>query len=165
MLGRTYDSQICSIARALEVVGERWSLLILRDAVFAGVTRFGDFQHNLGIATNVLQARLDAFVEGGLMERRDVAGRGRLSEYAVTPMGRDLAPTLVALTEWGDRWAAPGEPPILYGHDGCDEVVHARAVCDAHGVLEPADVSVRLGPGMPATYVAARRPRREAVNG
>ena len=93
MLGRTYDSQVCSIARALEVVGERWSLLILRDAVFAGVTRFGDFQHNLGIATNVLQARLDAFVDSGLMARREVRGAGgKLSEYVVTEMGRDLAP-------------------------------------------------------------------------
>lgn len=165
MLGRTYDSQVCSIARALEVVGERWSLLILRDAVFAGVTRFGDFQHNLGIATNVLQARLDAFVDGGLMERREVAGQGRLSEYVVTEMGRDLAPTLVALTEWGDRWAAPGEPPILYRHDGCDEPVHAQAVCDAHGRVDPADVRVTLGPGMPAAYVAARRPRREPSDG
>lgn len=160
MLGRTYDSQVCSIARALEVVGERWSLLILRDAVFAGVTRFGDFQHNLGIATNVLQARLDAFVDGGLMERREVAAHGRLSEYVVTEMGRDLVPTLVALTEWGDRWAAPGEPPILYRHDGCDESVHAHVVCDAHGPVNPRDVAVTLGPGMPPAYVADRRPRR-----
>ncbi len=165
MLGRTYDSQVCSIARALEVVGERWSLLILRDAVFAGVTRFGDFQHNLGIATNVLQARLDAFVAGGLMVRREVLGQGRLSEYVVTEMGRDLAPTLVALTEWGDRWVAPGEPPILYRHDGCEEPVHARAVCEAHGPVEPADLRVTLGPGMPADYVANRRPRRGPAEG
>ena len=69
VLGRTYDSQVCSIARALDVVGERWSLLIIRDALFAGSTRYSDFQHSLGIATNVLQARLDRFVEAGIMRR------------------------------------------------------------------------------------------------
>ena len=70
MLGRTYDSQVCSIARALDVVGERWSLLIIRDALFAGSTRYSDFQHSLGIATNVLQVRLDALRRG-----RDHAAR------------------------------------------------------------------------------------------
>ena len=75
MLGKTYDAQVCSIARALELVGERWSFLIVRDAVFAGVTRFNDFQHNLGIATNILKARLDGFVEAGLMERRAPGGQ------------------------------------------------------------------------------------------
>src|SRR5262245_33057867 len=112
MLGKTYDSQVCSMARALELVGERWSLLILRDAVFAGVTRFGDFQHNLGIATNVLASRLEAFVAAGIMRADD-------GEYVLTDKGRDLAPAMVALTHWGDRWAAPGEPPIVYQHGAC----------------------------------------------
>ncbi len=160
MLGKTYDTQVCSIARALELVGERWSLLIVRDAVFAGVTRFGDFQHNLGIATNVLQSRLDAFVDAGLMERREVAGAPKQREYVLTAMGRDLAPALVALTEWGDRWAAPGPPPILYEHRGCGSPAHVRATCDAHGEIDPADVAVVVGPGMPADYLARRRPRR-----
>jgi len=165
MLGKTHDSQVRSIARALEVVGERWSLLILRDAVFAGVTRFGDFQHNLGIATTALPARLDGFVDGGLMVRREMAGQAKLSEYVATEMGRDLAPALVALTEWGDRWAAPGAPPILYRHDGCDEPLHAQVACEAHGTVVPADVRVTLGPGMPADFVANRRPRRDSSRG
>jgi DNA-binding HxlR family transcriptional regulator len=153
MLGKTYDSQVCSLARALEVVGERWSLLILRDAVFAGVTRFGDFQHNLGIATNVLATRLEAFVAAGIMEADE-------GEYRLTDKGRDLAPAMVALTHWGDRWAAPGEPPIVYLHDGCGRQVHVEALCPVHGAVPAAEIGVRPGAGMPAEYLADRRPRR-----
>src|ERR687890_755778 len=106
MLGKTYDSEVCSIARALELVGERWSLLILRNALFAGSTRYGEFQRSLGIATNILQDRLDGFVEAGIMERRRSADRGEPGEYVLTEKGRDFAPALIALTEWGDKWAA-----------------------------------------------------------
>ncbi len=160
MLGRTYDNQICSISRALEVVGERWSLLIIRDAVFAGVTRFGDFQHNLGVATNVLAARLEAFVDAGIMERRAAPDRGDQHDYVLTEKGRDLVPALIALTSWGDRWAAPDGPPILYRHAVCDGPVEQHLVCENCGDVHIDDVSVRPGPGMPAEYLANRRPRR-----
>jgi DNA-binding HxlR family transcriptional regulator len=161
MLGKTYDSQVCSIARALEVVGERWSLLIIRDALFAGVTRFVDFQHNLGIATNVLTARLDGFVAAGIMERRSYSSQPEQYEYVLTDKGRDLAGALIALTEWGDRWAAPGEPPILYRHAECGGAVTSQIVCAKCGVVhDPAEVQIRIGPGMPAEYLAQRRPRR-----
>jgi len=151
MLGKAYDTQVCSIARSLELVGERWSLLIIRDALFARVTRFGDFQHNLGIATNVLAARLDAFVGSGIMRRE-----GR-ADYVLTAKGHALATALIALTEWGDEWAAPGEPPILYHHEACDQPVGARVVCDECGVIDARETTVKIGPGMPAEYVAARR--------
>ena len=85
MLGKTYDTQVCSIARSLEMVGERWSLLIIRDALFARVTRFGDFQHNLGIATNVLTSRLESFVAAGIMARDGAV------DYVLTTKGRALA--------------------------------------------------------------------------
>lgn len=160
MLGKTYDTQVCSIARALELVGERWSLLIIRDALFAGVTRFTDFQHNLGIATNVLGSRLDGFVEGGLMERRDDDGH---VEYRLTRKGRDLAPALIALTEWGDRWATDDEPPILYRHTDCGGAVSHHTACEICGPVDHAEVLVRPGPGMPAEYLANRRPRRAAA--
>ena len=159
MLGKTYDAQVCSIARALELVGERWSFLIVRDAVFAGVTRFNDFQHNLGIATNILKARLDGFVEAGLMERRAPGGQSG-QEYVLTDKGRDLAPALIALTEWGDKWAAPDGPPILYRHAACDGAVGMAAVCERCGVVPADEVGVQPGPGMPAAYLAQRRPRR-----
>lgn len=151
MLGRTYDTQVCSIARALELVGERWSLLIIRDALFARVTRFGDFQHNLGIATNVLAIRLDAFLASGIMRREGSA------DYVLTSKGHALATALIALTEWGDEWAAPGEPPVLYQHGSCGRPVHARVVCDECGVIDAVETKVQIGPGMPAEYVAARR--------
>ncbi len=160
MLGKTYDEQVCSIARALDVVGERWSLLIVRDALFAGVTRFGDFQHNLGVATNVLAARLDAFVAAGIMERRRYSARPVQYEYVLTEQGRDLGPALIALTAWGDRWASPQGPPILYEHSGCGGAVHQEIVCATCGTVDASEVAVRPGPGMPAEYLASRRPRR-----
>jgi DNA-binding HxlR family transcriptional regulator len=160
MLGRTYDDQICSIARALELVGERWSLLIIRDAAFAGVTRFGDFQHNLGIATNVLTTRLDAFIEAGIMRRQPRQEPSGQQEYVLTEKGRDLVPALMALTAWGDRWAAPSGPPILYRHAACGGPVELEVACANCGVLEAEEVSVRPGPGMPADYLARRRPIR-----
>jgi DNA-binding HxlR family transcriptional regulator len=110
MLGNLYANQDCSAAGALEFVGERWSLLILRDAMFRGFTRFSQFQKSLGVATNILGKRLDKFVEHGLMERRQVEGQP--PEYLLTRMGLELKPVLVALTAWGDRWLAPG--PIVY---------------------------------------------------
>lgn len=162
MLGKTYDREVCSMARALEVVGERWSLLIVRDALFAGVTRFSDFQRGLGIAPNVLAARLDAFVAAGLMERRRYADQPEQFDYVLTPMGRDLSASIVALTQWGDRWAGPGEPPILYTHAGCGGAVESHSVCTRCGRQDPDDVQARPGPGMPAGYVEARRRGRTA---
>lgn len=150
MLGKDYGSQVCSIARSLELVGERWSLLIIRDALFAGVTRFNDFQHNLGIATNVLTSRLESFLDAGIMEREAPA------DYVLTGKGRALAVALIALTEWGDDWASPIEPPILYRHT-CGASVHAASVCETCGGVPSDEVTIRLGPGMPPDYVAARR--------
>jgi DNA-binding HxlR family transcriptional regulator len=161
MLGNTYDAQICSIARALEVVGERWSLLIVRDALFAGVTRYGDFQHNLGIATNILKARLDAFIEAGIMERRRLSGQPEQYEYVLTEKGRDLAPALIALTSWGDRWASPDGVPIVYSHARCGGAISHQVSCANCGPIDASEVRAFPGPGMPKAYLANRRPRRE----
>ena len=151
MLGKRYDSQVCSIARSLEVVGERWSLLIIRNALFAGSTRYGDFQRSLGIATNVLQDRLDGFVEAGIMRRHRYSEQPELHEYLLTEKGRDLQPALIALTEWGDRWAAPDGPPILYRHGACGSPVSHEIVCETCGRLDDrAEVQAWPGPGMPA---------------
>jgi DNA-binding HxlR family transcriptional regulator len=152
MLGKAYDTQVCSIARSLELVGERWSLLIIRDALFARVTRFGDFQHNLGIATNVLTSRLESFVASGIMEREGSA------DYILTTKGRALAVALIALTEWGDAWVSPIEPPILYRHASCDDgAVHPVLTCEACGPVPAEEIAARIGPGMPADYLAGRR--------
>lgn len=161
MLGKTYDSQVCSIARALEVVGERWTLLIVRDALFAGVTRFSDHQHNLGIATNVLATRLDALIAAGVMQRREMPGGQH--EYLLTQKGHDLKPALIALTHWGDQWASSAAaPPIVYRHSGCGAEVSVQTSCAAHGPIDPGDIEPEPGPGMPAEYLANRRPRPTA---
>jgi DNA-binding HxlR family transcriptional regulator len=128
MLGRTYDREVCSAARALEVAGERWSLLILRNAAFAGITRFTDFQQRLGIAPNVLAARLELFVSEGLMTVSPApTGYG---EYHLTQKGLDFKPIIIALTEWGDRWAAPDGAPIAYKHDQCGSHVGLLLWCE-----------------------------------
>lgn len=142
MLGRTYQDETCSIARSLELVGERWSLLIIRNAMFAGMTRFGDFQRRLGIASNVLASRLDGFVAAGIMAR---SAEG--TAYELTDKGRDLQGVLIALSDWGDRWAAPDGPPIIYHHQGCAGTVHSRLTCDTCAVEVDA-VTADRGPGM-----------------
>jgi DNA-binding HxlR family transcriptional regulator len=100
MLGRFYENQDCSAARALELVGERWSLLILRDAMFRNFTRFSQFQKSLGIATNILTRRLEDFVAANLMEHRQPSGSGETGEYVLTQKGLELKPVIIALTEW-----------------------------------------------------------------
>ena len=154
VLGKTYDAEVCSAARALELVGERWSLLIVRNALFAGARRFGDFR-SLGIATNVLSARLDGFVAAGIMTRSPAAGSGEQFEYLLTEQGRELVGVIVALTEWGDRWRAPDGPPVLYEHAACGGRVHQQMVCGDCGVLHDADeVQARPGHGMPPEIAA-----------
>ncbi len=155
MLGRTYERENCSAARALELVGERWSLLIIRNAVFAGTRRFSDFERRLGVATNILAKRLDGFVAGGLMERQGER------EYVLTRKGRELGTVIVALTEWGDRWAAPQGPPVLFEHEGCGGPVHVHARCDDCGrEPAPADLVAVAGPGADPQRRPARDPSR-----
>jgi DNA-binding HxlR family transcriptional regulator len=149
MLGRTYEREICSASRTLELVGERWSLLILRDALYRGSTRFADFQRDLGMASNILATRLDSFVAAGLMDMRRYSERPEHYEYILTDKGRDLQPVVIALTAWGDRWAAPEGPPILYEHARCGGAIHEQLRCAVCGDLRPsAAVAVRPGPGM-----------------
>jgi len=148
MLGNRYEDQVCSAARSLEVVGERWSLLIIRDALFGGVTRFSDFHRRLGMAKNILSARLDGFVEAGIMERFSPEGSA-YQEYRLTEKGRELVSVIVALTEWGDRWAAPHGRPIIYRHVDCGGEVEQQLVCrDCHLVVEEDQIGIERGPGM-----------------
>jgi DNA-binding HxlR family transcriptional regulator len=148
VLGRLYESQNCSAARALELVGERWSLLILRNAAFAGHTRFSEFERRLGIAPNVLASRLEGFVAAGLMEVHPNAAHKGQNEYLLTEMGRDFVPALVALTSWGDRWAAPDGPPMVYQHEACGGDIELELRCGAcQELAAPAAVMARPGPG------------------
>src|SRR5580700_7020089 len=109
MRSSEFASQTCSVARSLEIVGEWWTLLVIREAFF-GTRRFSVFEANLGIAKNVLSDRLAKLVEAGVLERKPVAGRGNPVDYGLTAKGRDLFPAIVALMQWGDRW--------IYGEEG-----------------------------------------------
>ena len=130
MLGRRYENQDCSAARTLELVGERWSLLILRDAMFRHYTRFSQFQKSLGIATNILATRLEGFVADGLMEHRQSGSSGEQAEYVLTQKGLELKPVIIALTEWGDKWVQPGPVVFQNESDGQPVEVQLRRVGD-----------------------------------
>jgi DNA-binding HxlR family transcriptional regulator len=163
MLGKDYDTQVCSIAGALEVVGERWSLLIVRD-VFLGLRRFDEIQANLGIARNVLQARLRRLEEHGVLERRLYQERPPRYEYLLTDSGLDLWPTMVSLMQWGDRHAAtPAGPPVLLEHRGCGGSVDEHRVCErCKAKLSVRDVRAQPGPGASPEHPLVRRARHAA---
>lgn len=147
MLGREYDGQNCSIARTLELIGERWTLLIIRDA-FLGVRRFEDFQASLGVARNVLSARLARLVDEGILERRLYQERPERYEYRLTEKGIGLWPVLISLVKWGDRYAAADGPPRIIEHRDCGGQVTERLTCDRCGKpLTARDVIARPGPG------------------
>ncbi len=158
MLGNDYSSQTCSIAGALEVVGERWSLLIVRN-VFLGLRRFDQIQGNLGIARNVLQTRLERLVDKGVLERKLYSERPPRYEYLLTEKGLDLWPTVVALMQWGDRHAAPaGGPAVVLEHRGCGGRVDEHRVCEKCGKPLSARESRALpGPGASPEHPLVRR--------
>lgn len=123
----------CTVAYSLTVVGERWALLILRDAMY-GIRRFDEFQESLGIARNILADRLEKLVAHGVMERRQYQERPARHEYVLTPKGRDLFPVLMTLMRWGDTWGHFDELPKTTTHLACGSSdVHAATVCSACG--------------------------------
>ncbi len=158
MLGSDYESQACSIAGALEVVGERWSLLLVRN-VMLGLRRFDEIQENLGIARNVLQTRLTRLLEQGVLEKRLYQQHPPRYEYRLTEKGLDLWPTIVALMQWGDRYAVPaGGPAVLLEHRGCGGAVDGHRVCEACSAkLSVREVLATPGPGAPPAHPLVRR--------
>jgi DNA-binding HxlR family transcriptional regulator len=148
MLPRTYEGQACSIARALEVLGERWTLLVLRES-FQRVRRFEDFQRKLGIARNVLTDRLGRLVDEGILRRERYQDRPARFEYRLTDKGRDLWPVMMTLMQWGDRYYADSDgPPVLVRHRDCGGEVTNHLTCAKCGSeLGPRDVTAEPGPG------------------
>jgi DNA-binding HxlR family transcriptional regulator len=148
MRWRAVQDTSCSIARTLSVVGERWTLLILRE-VFLGASRFDELQDRLDIARNVLAQRLAHLVDHGVLEKAEYSERPRRYEYRLTERGRDLYPILIALMGWGDRWLAEDSTPSLsLTHRPCGHATHGEMVCGhCHEPLDPKDTRVRLGAG------------------
>jgi DNA-binding HxlR family transcriptional regulator len=146
----SFEDVTCSVAQCLDVVGEWWSLLIVRDA-FLGVTRFDDFQARLGISRNILTQRLNRLVEGGILKRVPYSDHPPRSEYRLTGKGRDLWPVVTAMRQWGDRWAAPGGPPVETRHTGCGHIAMAVPTCSHCGEpLDARSVIALPGPGASA---------------
>jgi DNA-binding HxlR family transcriptional regulator len=148
MLRRDYAGQNCSIARALEVVGERWTLLIVRD-VFLGVRRFDQLQGSLGIARNVLTDRLNRLVEEGILERVPYREGSQRREYRLTDKGRELNIALTGLRQWGDKYLSE-KPPRLLRRKTDKRPVVAALVPKGAPVLRPEEVETVPGPGLSA---------------
>lgn len=146
MLKRTYKGQNCSIARSLELVGERWTLLIIRDA-FLGLRRFDEFQESLGVARNVLTDRLNRLVAEGILERRAYSERPPRFEYRLTKKGRELAVPLLALMQWGDRHLSD-KPPRIARRRSDGNGVRAVLVTSDDQLVSPAEIEVVAGPGL-----------------
>jgi DNA-binding HxlR family transcriptional regulator len=142
------DSMNCSLARSLEVVGEWWTLLIVREAMW-GTSRFDDFHRRLGIARNILVTRLATLERFGVIERRPSAENARLHDYLLTEKGWDLFPTVVALMQWGDRWIhAKQGPPIEFFDRAKGQRIQTLSVRNARGrLLRPDQVAIEAGPG------------------
>jgi DNA-binding HxlR family transcriptional regulator len=145
MLKRDYEGQNCSIARALEVVGERWTLLIVRDA-FLGVRRFDEFQESLGIARNVLTDRLNRLVDEGILERVRYSERPERYEYRLTRKGVDLQIALAGLGQWGDKYLSDRPPRIMRRKSDRKPVV-AAFVTKGTRVLRANEIENVPGPG------------------
>ncbi len=161
----SFEDMNCSVAQCLEVVGEWWSLLIVRDALI-GVSRFDEFQSRLGISRNVLNDRLSRLVAEGVLQKVPYQHHPPRYDYRLTTKGRELWPVLNAMREWGDRWAAPDGPPVELVHRPCGHEISAELRCSACGeVLEQRDLRLVPGPGAAeeGSFLDRDRPTRQTV--
>lgn len=144
-----FSAMACSIARSWDVIGEPWTPLIIRD-LFIGLHRFDQLKADLGIAPNILTARLKTLTAAGVVERRPYSDGGRIRhEYYLTTMGDELVPVIVALTNWGDTWLSEATPPAIIRHVGCGQTpVTAVVTCSSCGeALTAPDIEALPGPG------------------
>ena len=157
----SFRSWPCSLARSVDLLGDWWTPLVLREAFF-GSRRFDEFQQALGIGRNVLAARLRRLVAEGLLERRLYQERPRRYEYVLSESGRDFLGVLAALMRWGDRWLDRGRgAPVQLLHRRCGARTHAEVVCAECGErLAAEDLDFELGPGFPKKLAAKERVRR-----
>jgi DNA-binding HxlR family transcriptional regulator len=144
----SFGSMACSIARTMDVVGEPWSPLVLRN-IYIGINRFDQLQESLGISRKVLAERLRWLTENEVLERREYSALPPRHEYVLTAKGLELFQVLMVMVAWGDKWLA-GEagPPVLYRHHACAEIAHAELHCSACGEpMSASDIDVLPGPG------------------
>ncbi|MEE6263875.1 winged helix-turn-helix transcriptional regulator [Plantactinospora sonchi] len=165
-LGKNYDRQNCSFARALELLGERWTLLLVRDA-FYGVRRYADFLAHLDIPRAVLADRLRSLTEAGVLDRRRYSDAPPRDEYVLTDRGRELWSAFYQLGQWGERHLSSNGPIRLFVHADCDTALDPTGACGGCGrLVAPEEVEIRPGPGEVAVRrddpvsVALRRPHR-----
>ena len=146
-----FGDMVCSIARTLDLVGEPWSPLILRD-VWVGIRRFDEIQADLGISRKVLTERLHRLVEAGVLAREQYSDRPARSHYVLTAKGTELVELLMVMVKWGDRWSAgDAGPPVLYRHRVCGEIAHVDLHCSAcDRPMSAADVDLLPGPSSAA---------------
>jgi len=149
VLKRDYEGQVCSIARSLEVVGDRWTLLVVRDVVL-GNHRFDQLLGSLGVASNVLTDRLGRLVAEGILERVRYSERPERFEYHLTAKGRELGVCLLALMQWGDRHVSD-KPPRIARRRSDRAAVSVRLIADDGSIVQPGDLELVPGPGAPAT--------------
>jgi DNA-binding HxlR family transcriptional regulator len=157
----SFSDMRCSLARALELIGDWWTPLILRD-LFLGVARFDALAQDLGISRNLLTRRLKSLEENRIVERRAYQTNPPRHEYFLSEAGRDLVPVLIALTSWGDRWAQPAEgAPLLFSHKRCGCTFQPRITCSACNMpISAENVTPLPGPGgapLPGTKIVAAR--------
>lgn len=160
MARTSFADMNCGIGQALEVLGDWWTLLIIRDAFF-GARRFGDFERSLGIAKNILTARLQHLVDHGIFEKVDIGSEGQRFEYRLTDKGRGLLPILTAMREWSDEWVfGRGNEPVIVQDRKTGRRVPKMKLLDADGnALGPADLRAIPGPGASAETARRFRPR------
>jgi DNA-binding HxlR family transcriptional regulator len=154
-----FKHENCSVAQALEVLGDWWTLLVVREAFF-GTRRFADFEKALGISKNILAKRLEHLVRYGVLERIDAGLHGVRYEYVLSPMGKDLATVLTALRQWADRWVVgPGNEPLLvYDRRTGRPIPRLRISGEDGQPLSARDLELKPGPGASKKTLARFRP-------
>lgn len=153
-----HERRACSIAASLDVMGDRWSILILRDT-FRGIRRFEEIRRDLEIPRAVLSDRLGSLVKSGVLERRQYMEHPPRHEYRLTDMGRELSPVLVGLMQWGDRWLGDGLPPTVLVHEPCGTEVDLGFRCEVCcRDFGPTEIEGRPGPGSPSSEAVTREP-------
>jgi DNA-binding HxlR family transcriptional regulator len=165
----SFASMQCCLARGLEMIGDWWSPLIVRD-LFLDIRRFDELVEDLGISRNLLARRLKFLVKNGIIERRAYQRAPLRYEYCLSAAGRDLVPVILALTTWGERWAQPKEGrPILFIHEACGQLFEPQVACSICGApIKAEDVIAVGGPGGAAkagTKLIAKRLRAGPVSG